>query len=689
MTQDLLIEIGTEELPPKQLKTLSQALADLVKKGLEKIGVESGAMQVFASPRRLAVLIKDTQAQQKSQLVEKRGPALKACFDAQGNPTLACLGFVSSCGGTVDQLTTEETDKGSWVFFRQELPGKALKVLLPAVLQQAIEHLPIAKPMRWGNHSWEFVRPVHWILLLFGNEIIETEILGQKSGRETRGHRFMHPQAIAIARADEYEDRLQDVGFVIADFEKRKQLITQQINEIAASKGHILADAALLDEVTALVEWPVALLAQFDAQFLGVPPEAIITAMKNHQKCFAVLNSQNQLQPYFIAISNIISKDPQRVVGGNERVMRARLADAQFFYHSDLEHSQESRLLKLQKVIYQQKLGTLFDKSQRISQLAVHLAKQLGQDEGIAERAGLLCKTDLVSSMVEEFPELQGYMGYYYALRDQEPQNVAIAIREHYQPRFAGDNLPETVLGCVVAIADRIDSLIGLFGTNQPPSGEKDPYGLRRAALGILRIMIEKQLSLDLYGILTEAFASYAQPLENADAVQQAFDFIMERLRAWYSDREIETEVFNAVLAKMPTRPLDFHHRILAIQHFQALPEAKGLAAANKRVSNILKTQGDEWRSHPVNPALLRESAEKKLLSALEKKNKEVEILFNQAKYTEAMTALASLRTPIDAFFDQVMVMVDDESIRNNRLALLGRLQHLFLHVADISVLAN
>lgn len=686
-TQDLLIEIGTEELPPKQLKFLAQTFGDNIKRGLKKIDLESGELKVFATPRRIAMYLQDVEVQQRNQFVEKRGPALKACFDSEGNPTLACLGFVNACGGTVEQLTIEETDKGSWVFFRQELPGKPTAALLPAVIQQALAQLPVAKPMRWGNHAWEFVRPVHWLLILLGVDVIDAEILGQKSDRYTRGHRFMHPEPILLVHARDYEPKLEKEGFVIPDFEKRKQIISQKISELAATKGELLTDTALLEEVTALVEWPVPLLAEFDPKFLEVPPEAIISAMKNHQKCFAVLNKEQQLQPYFITVSNIESKEPERVIVGNERVMRARLSDAQFFYHSDLQHSLESRLQELQKVIYQQKLGTLFNKAERIAHLAGFLAHQLQNDSQLAERAGLLCKTDLVSAMVGEFPELQGYMGYYYALRDDEPKAVAVAIREHYQPRYAGDRLPESILGSIVAIADRIDTLIGLFGIHQPPSGEKDPYGLRRAALGVLRILIEKQLPLDLYSILTHAFDLYNHVLTNPNTVQQSFDFMMERLRTWYGDREVETEVFNAVLAKMPTKPLDFHERILAIQHFKELPEAKGLAAANKRVGNILKDQTGEWQNHPINPDLLQQDAEKSLLSALEAKNKEVEELFNQGKYTEAMTLLAALRSPIDNFFDQVMVMVEDENLRNNRLALLGRLQHLFLHVADISML--
>lgn len=686
--RDLLFEIGTEELPPRQLAALAAALGDHLAAALEKANLAHTGITTFATPRRLAVRVEGLVEEQDSQWIEKRGPALKAAFDADGNPTLACLGFVSACGGSVDQLAIEETDKGSWVYFRKQLSGKTTISLLPQLLQHAIERLPIAKPMRWGDHDTEFVRPVHWIVLLFGEEVVPITLLGQTADRYTYGHRFHHPGAIALPHPRDYERLLRDPGRVIASYSERRAAICTEINTVLTGTGQVLLDDALLDEVTGIVEWPVALRCTFDAQFLQIPPEVLITAMKSHQKCFAVHDAQQNLLPCFVTVSNIASQQPARVIAGNQRVMRARLADAQFFYHRDVRHRLETRLASLDQVVFQQRLGTLGDKARRLTALTSYLAAQLGMDGVASSRAALLCKADLVTAMVGEFPELQGVMGYYYALADSEPQAVALAIREHYLPRFAGDELPASEAGCLVSIADRVDTLVGLMGINQPPSGEKDPYGLRRAALGALRIMIERRLAIDLHALLSAAYAGFADRLSNPAAVQQTFDFMMERLRAWYADRGITTEVFNAVLARAPQQPLDFHQRLQAVQHFQALPEAAALAAAHKRVSNILKNQAGEWRNYPVNPDLLQHDAERQLLAALEQKNKQVEPLFGAGHYTEALTALATLRPAVDAFFDQVMVLVEDDKLRTNRLALLYQLQQLFLQVADISWLA-
>ncbi len=688
-SRDLLVEIGTEELPPKQLKRLSEALGANLCSGLEKAGLGYNAIKLFATPRRLAVYLKDLVTEQPSHVVEKRGPAVKAAFDSEGHPTLACLGFANACNTTVDQLMTQETDKGAWLFFRQQQSGEPTAKLLPAILTQALQQLPVAKPMRWSDHSFSFIRPVHWMVLLFDKEIIAADILGQTTSNLTYGHRFHHPDAITISNPHEYAALLKESGQVLTDYNERKLRIRELIQQTVRHKGIAVIDEELLDEVNSLVEWPVALLGEFEAQFLEVPPEAIITAMQSHQKYFPVVDDQHKLLPYFVIISNIASKDPARVIAGNQRVIRARLSDAQFFYHTDLKHRLESRLEELKKVLFQHKLGTLFDKSQRISMLAGYLGQQLGTDTKQTQRAGLLAKADLVTAMVSEFPELQGVMGYYYATKDGESEAVALAVREHYQPRFSGDTLPESDMGCLVSIADKIDTLIGLFGVNQPPSGEKDPFGLRRAALGVLRILIEKKLPLDLLEMLNQAAAGYGPKLVNPSAVEQTFDFMMERLRAWYLDRGVEPEVFSSVLARMPTQALDFHYRVQAVQHFQSLPEAKALAAAHKRVSNILKDPDGEWRNHPVNPTLLTDAAEHQLLAAMEQKNKEVEPLFHKAQYTEVLTNLAALRAPIDRFFDEVMVMVADEKLRNNRLALLYQLQRLFLQVADISVLAQ
>ncbi len=687
VSRDLLLEIGTEELPPKELNKLSEALARNLQQGLAKAALTHADTEIFATPRRLAVYIKALVSAQKTHVVEKRGPALTAAFDSSGHPTLACLGFANSCGVTVEELTTQETEKGAWLFFRREQPGKTTIELLPEIVRQAIAALPINKPMHWGKHKESFIRPVHWIVLLFGKDLVAADILGLKTRSSTFGHRFLHPQKIPIPHPSDYEGLLETPGFVIADFHKRQNLVREQVLAIAAKKGQAHIDEALLAEVTAIVEWPCALLGEFTESFLEIPPEVIITAMQSHQKYFPVLDAHERLLPYFVTICNIASKQPERVVMGNQRVLHARLADAGFFYHSDLKHPLEHHLEGLNKVIFQKKLGSLFEKAQRISSLASLLAKGSKTSDKHAKRAGLLAKADLTSAMVGEFPELQGIMGSYYAEQDGEAEEVIAAIREHYQPRFSGDTLPETLLGCQIALADKIDTLVGLFGVGQPPSGEKDPFGLRRCALGILRILIEKQLPLDLLTLLTQATTLYGNKINNSKIVRETFDFMIERLRAWYLDREVTSEVFNAVLARLPTQPMDFHARIQAVQDFQKLPEAQALTVANKRVGHILKNQSGEWRHHPINPDLFEQKAEKQLLAAIEQINKKIEILYRDGKYSAVLSALASLRTPIDSFFDEVMVMVDDEKLRNNRLAMLYQLQQLFIQVADISLL--
>lgn len=686
-THDVLFELGTEELPAKSLQTLSRALADNIEAGLKKADLSYSAIKTFATPRRLAVLIKQVEGAQKSHLVEKRGPALKAAFDAAGHPTLACLGFASACGTTVDQLVVRETDKGAWVFFDQTQGGVDTADFLPDLIQQSLAQLPIPKPMRWGDNEIAFIRPIHWAVLLYGKKTIQTELFGKRTGNYTFGHRFHHPGAITITNPSDYEMSLREKGYVIADFEARKQRILEEVQTVASKKGKALVEDALLNEVTGLVEWPVALLGEFDAKFLGVPQEAVMTVMKVHQKYFPVLDEEGQLLPYFVIVSNIDSKEPQRVIEGNQRVIRARLSDAQFFYDIDLQHSLESRLESLKKIIFQKSLGTLFDKSQRISALTGYLAEKLSINVKQAQRAGLLCKTDLVTAMVGEFAELQGIMGYHYAVKDGEPASVALALREQYQPRFAGDVLPETPLGALLSIADKIDTLVGLFGINQPPSGEKDPYALRRAALGVLRILIEKQLPLNLWETIHHAASLYdAHLIENTETVSQVFDFMMERLRVWYADKGIDSSVFSAVSACDITEPLDFHHRILAVQNFQTLPEAQALIAANKRVSSLLKDHRAHTDQYAVDPKLFESDSERALFAQMEEKAREVAPLYDQANYGEVLTTLATLQTPVDRFFDDVMVMVEDEKLRNNRLVLLSRLQKLFLQVADVAL---
>lgn len=684
---NLLLEIGTEELPAHQLSTLSRALGDQLQNQFKKAELSFDAMNLFATPRRLAVLVSAVASHQKDQFIERKGPAVSAAFDTHGQPSAAALGFARSCGVALENLERRATEKGEFLYFSYQQKGIATTKLVPELIRAAIAAMPIAKPMRWGDKSIEFIRPVHWVTLLYGDELIKTEILGRSTQNHTFGHRFLHPQAIPLKTPADYEVTLTHLGKVIPNFAERKQTIKQQLtnleNKIA---GHIVLDDALLDEVTGLVEWPVALLANFESRFLEVPKEALISAMKTHQKCFPVINQQQQLLPHFVTVSNIESKNPQRVIAGNERVMRARLSDAAFFYHEDLKSSLENRLELLKNLVFQAKLGSMFEKAQRIATLAGFIAHALNLNQEHAKRAGLLAKTDLLSAMVGEFPELQGIMGYYYALQDQELETIAVAIKEHYLPRFAGDDLPVSDLGKSVAIADRLDTLIGIFGIQQAPTGEKDPYGLRRAALSVLRILIEKQLDLDLKVLLAQAQQLYPITFANTAVINELFNFMQERLRTWYLEQGINIDVFNAVMAKNITRPLDFHRRLLAVQHFCTLPEAQALIAANKRVSNILKKENIS--SHDkIDPSLFESEVEHSLNDLLLQKMKETTQFCQKEQYSEALINLASLQPAIDSFFDKVLVMVENEKIKHNRLALLITLRNLFLQIADVSLL--
>ncbi|MDF3054577.1 MAG: glyS [Gammaproteobacteria bacterium] len=691
-THDLLIEIGTEELPPKQLQTLIQAFATNIQSELNNKALAHGQIKCFATPRRLALLIENVVAEQESRTVEKRGPTLKAAYDAQGNATIACLGFANACGVTLDELEVRKTDQGSWLFFTSSYVGQSTSALLPEILVSALSRLPIPKPMRWGSHAAAFIRPIHWVVLMLDDKLVRANIFEQKTVKHTYGHRFHHPEAINIPHAQSYETLLKKEGYVIPDYHERRQIIDQQVQEIAKKhKGKATVDASLLDEVTNLVEWPVALLGKFDPSFLELPPEVIATSLKTHQKSFSVADDRGQTLPYFITISNIESKDPQRVISGNERVIRARLSDAKFFYEADLKHTLTQDLERTKNVIFQKQLGSLFEKAKRISMLSHYLAEQLNissaQGKEIAE-AGLLSKADLMTNMVAEFPELQGTIGYYYAKNDGLSDDIATAIKTHYQPRFAGDALPHTTAGALVSVADKIDTLTGLFGVNQPPTGEKDPFGLRRAAIGVLRTLVEKKLPVDLFALLHASVEQYGNILDNPQTEQQTFAFMMERLRAWYADKGVASEIISAVLAKSPTQPLDLHERIQAVQHFQRLPEAKALAAANKRVSRILKDQ-KQIGEKPLNINLSESPAEHQLITLVKEKTKEIEPLYQTGKYTEMLTSLATLQTPVDHFFDQVMVMTDDRVLRQHRLSILYQLQQLFLRVADISLLAS
>ncbi|MDV3238699.1 MAG: glycine--tRNA ligase subunit beta [Gammaproteobacteria bacterium] len=684
-TRDLLIEIGTEELPPKALLRLSRAFSDGVRKGLIQADLAFGEVHDYAAPRRLAVWIEAVAATQADREQIRRGPALAAAFDDEGNPTPGAQGFARSCGVGVEQLEKLETDKGAWLVHRVMERGRGTAELVPDIVDRALCQLPIPKRMRWGAGTAEFVRPVHWIVLLFGDEVIDAEILGVRSGRETRGHRFHHPAPIYIGEPAAYAPLLQTEGRVLADFAERREAIRGQVIEAGvAAGGRALIDEDLLDEVTALVEWPVAVVGDFETRFLEVPSEALISTMQDNQKYFPVVDAQGRLLPHFITISNIVSRDPAQVKAGNERVVRPRLTDAAFFWNQDRRQRLEARIDRLGTMVFQSRLGTLLDKQKRVARLAAHIAAALGADPRLAERAAMLAKCDLLTQMVFEFPELQGVMGRYYARHDGEPDEVAQAIDEQYRPRFAGDALPETATGQALAIADRLDTLVGIFAIGQPPTGDKDPFALRRAALGVLRILIEGGRDLDLAELLAAAAAGFPAALAAGTAVDGVFEFMMERLRAYYTDAGIAPDVFDAVRAQRPTRPLDFHARLHAVTEFRALPEAESLAAANKRIGNILR-KTEEAIPAAVAAERLVDAAERDLAKGLDELRGEVESAFDRGDYTTGLRRLAALREPVDRFFDNVMVMAEDAALRANRLALLQQLQSLFLRAADLS----
>jgi len=688
-THDLLIEIGTEELPPKSLRALSNAFADGMEKALEAAALRPAKLYAYAAPRRLALLIKDLPLAQPDRETVRRGPALAAAFDDDGCPTQAALGFAKSCGVEVEQLDQQETKKGSWLSFRAAVKGKATTRLIPDLVRQSLAGLPIPRRMRWGDRNEEFVRPVHWVVLLFGDEVIDAEILGIKTDRYTRGHRFHHPEPIYLGEPEAYRPILETEGYVLADYSARREAVRAQVLEQAKKLGgQAIIDDDLLDEVTALVEWPVAISGRFDTAFLEIPSEALISSMQDHQKYFPVVDNDGKLMAHFITVANLVSKDPQQIKAGNERVIRPRLADAAFFWNQDRKQKLEQRADGLHSMVYQKKLGSLYDKQERVAKLAAIIAAQIGGDAAHAERAARLCKCDLLTNMVYEFPELQGIMGRYYASNDGEPDSVATAIEEHYRPRFAGDDLPISREGQALAIADRLDSLVGIFAIGQQPTGEKDPFALRRAALGLVRLCIEQELDVDLETLLNAAAAGFDKSLVASSATGAVFSYVMDRLRAYYHDSGIAIDLIDAVLATRPTRLLDFDRRIQACQVFRQLPEAESLAAANKRIANILK-KTDQRIPDQVDSLRLVDSAEKQLAEQLENLSASVVPLLEAGDYTPALIQLAGLRENVDAFFDQVMVMAEDDSLRANRLALLQSLSKLFLRVADLSRLQS
>ena len=688
-TQDFLVEIGTEEMPPKALMQLSEAFGENIEQGLDQVGIEHGDIECFATPRRLAVRIGGVNSAQPNTPFERKGPAVRAAFDDAGNPTKALAGFARNLGVQPDELDTLETDKGAWLVYRGIEKGCATVELLPGIVDQALTDLPIPKRMRWGAHRDEFVRPVHWVIMLYGSKEIPCTILGKAAGHATYGHRFHHPDRLIISTPSDYELVLRQHGYVEADFRVRRERIDSGVRRIAREQGdgEAVVDPELLDEVTALNEWPVPLLGHFEEHFLEVPPEALISSMKEHQKYFHVVDVNGNMMPCFITVANLESRDPAAVISGNEKVIRPRLADAAFFYETDRKKSLADRIGDLKSIVFQETLGSLHDKTERMAALAGRIAEATGGDPASASRAAMLSKTDLLTEMVQEFDDLQGIMGQYYARHDGEGEAVARALREQYLPGFAGDDVPVTDTGCALALADRLDSLVGLFGINQPPSGTRDPYALRRAALGVLRIIVAHDLSLDLTD-LCHWTAQQFNCLTVEDPITPVVDYILERFRASYDNEGVSAEVFLSVYARRPTRPLDFHHRITAVNNFVSLPEASALAAANKRVSNILEKQvGASGAGPDTNENLISKDAEIDLYNAIRSQEDKVLPLFHEGNYDAGLRSLANIQETVDRFFNDVMVMTEDEALRNNRIALLKRLRALFLEVADISLL--
>lgn len=680
--QDFLVELGTEELPPKALNTLADAFLAGIEKGLQTAGLKFEAKKVYAAPRRLAVLLTALETQQPDRSINLDGPPRQAAFDAEGNPTQAALGFAKKCGVELSEID----QSGPKLRFSQVITGKPTASLLPTIVEDSLNDLPIPKRMRWGARKEEFVRPTQWLVMLLGDQVIDCTILAQKAGRDSRGHRFHHPESVRITSPANYLNDLR-AAYVLADANERRELISKRTEELARlQEGTAIVPPSLLDEVTALVEWPVPLVCSFEERFLDVPQEALITTMQDNQKYFCLLDADGKLLPRFITVANIESKDPQQIIAGNEKVVRPRLTDAEFFFKQDKKQKLEDFNLRLQNVVFQEKLGSVYDKAARVSKLAAYIAPRIGGDAAWAARAGLLSKCDLATEMVGEFPEMQGVAGYYYALNDGEPEEVALALNEQYMPRGAGAELPTTVTGAAVAIADKLDTLVGIFGIGMLPTGSKDPYALRRAALGVLRILIDKKLDLDLTQAVVFAVGQFGTKVKQAGLAEQVLEFVFDRLRARYEDEGVDVSVYLSVRALQPGSALDFDQRVQAVQAFRKLPEADALAAVNKRVSNLL-SKADNLGNAEVDPGLFADAKEFSLNSAIAKAENAVKPLIAERNYAEALARLASLREPVDAFFEAVMINADDAGVRKNRYAMLARLRGLFINIADISVL--
>lgn len=687
MSRSFLVEIGTEELPPKSLKTLMNAFAQGLSNQLNNAGLDYSEVRAYATPRRLAVLVKDLAEQQPDVSTQRLGPALKAAYDADGAPTAAALGFARSCGIDTAQLHTADTDKGPRLAYSLKQAGAKTTTLLPACVEQALTELPIDKRMRWGASRVEFVRPAHWVVMLYGQDIVAGEVLGIQTGNQTRGHRFHHPAWLVINSSDDYVSQLREVKVMVDFAERRQQISTSAKQEAERLGGFAVIDANLLDEVTALNEWPVALAGNFDERFLQVPVAALVSSMKEHQKYFHVTNSDGELLPVFITVANLESRDPAQVIAGNEKVVRPRLADAAFFYETDLKTPLRIQRQKLHHIVFQDQLGSLFDKTERIARLSTELCPQTGADASVVKQAAELSKADLVTEMVQEFADLQGVMGKHYAAAEGLDEALATALAEQYLPRFSGDALPTTSAGVTLAIADRLDTLVGIFAIGQAPSGSSDPFALRRASLAVLRILLAFEIDLDLRDSLTVAVKLHTGLTVAPEAIEQALTYILERLKSIYDDQNIASPVVQAVFAKQLSNPLDITRRVTAVAQFAELEEAAALAAANKRVANILAKQGNGEAVGVLQEHLLTAPEEVQLTKALRRISGPFHSLLSRGKYGEALASLAALKEPVDMFFDKVMVMADDAAVRENRLALLNELRALFLEIADISPL--
>lgn len=685
-SKDLLFELGCEELPPTTLKTLRDHLLNGICAGLDDANLSYGKTHSFASPRRLAVWIEGVETAQADETVEKRGPAVAAAYDKEGNPSKAALGFARGCGAEFSDLGTLKTDKGEWLSYKKLEKGQAAEALIPGIIEKSLNRLPIAKRMRWGSSNEAFVRPVHWVVLLFGNDVINSQFYGITASNTTFGHRFHAPAGISIDKPSDYSEQLSK-AMVIADFEERKAAIEKQAIQAAeAVNGNAHIEPSLLDEISALVEFPVAVTGRFDEHFLALPKEVLITTMQINQKYFPVLDSAGALLPFFITISNIQSTNPASVSHGNERVISPRLSDAEFFWQQDLKTSLADRIASLDNVVFQHKLGSVGDKTRRIEKLSSELAKQLGHNLDYASRAALLSKTDLVTDMVGEFASLQGVIGRYYATENAEPEEVATAIQEQYLPKQSGGTLPSTQTGQILALSDKLDTVVGIFSIGLLPTGDKDPFALRRASLGVLRILIEHNIKLDLKSLVSLSCQHFNHDFDEDSTTKQVIGFMLDRLKGYCLSQGFSPEQFAAVTSVNCTEPVDFMNRLQAVKEFALLDEAASLGEANKRIQNLLKKAPNNVAEH-FNEAILSDSQEIHLHKELQKTELQINPLIEQNNYIDALKALSTLKQPIDDFFEHVFIMADDEKVKNTRLALLANIHANFIKIADISMI--